>query len=407
MLCLYRRRCGAGPTGRSASRWPQQDSEAYVPWACRAWRPRCTSTIRSQGGPAVGANPGSMGRVPSARRGLRASSPPACTQELTPAGRGAAGRPQGTAAHDGRRLGFSWTGATSRLRRPLARSASLAGRRHGWLDPSGRHQGVTRRLGTGAGWTSQHGAAAGTAPGGRWLPPPAGHHRRPAGRAGRGPASGRRNLGVLLADAIPWSGCPDGPALLGPVTRLRALLRGPPDARQCAGTGIATRPGRPGGPCCCVSTVPGSGLRLSTEIIRSGDDPAATWCWPVARREPGAASRRLPSAAAAAVASGGRSDALVEGQTVLTTGSLGASADRSPRGWRAGRPAGDRIAWLAERLADAVAYYGVQLGRRIAVWSHPLPAPRSNTAGRFGSGLRRLDAGLARGCRNLRALGRR
>jgi len=83
---------------------------------------------------------------------------------------------------------------------------------------------------------------------------------------------------VLLADGRPveWVSL-TGRALLGPVTEdyraACAILETPVNALEPE---FATRPGRPGAAMLLREYLcPVSGLRLSTEIIRSGDDPAA------------------------------------------------------------------------------------------------------------------------------------
>jgi N-methylhydantoinase B len=178
---------------------------------------------------------------------------------------------------------ISWTGANSPgYGDPLARSAqAVAGDvGHGWLDQAdatrvyavawdteGRvDEPATERL------RDQRLAArlAGA------TPPATTPSRQAADDADLRPVGG--DLGVLLADGHPveWVSL-TGRALLGPVTEdYRAACA----VRQTPVNGLepefATRPGRPGAAMLLGEYLcPVSGLRLSTEIIRSGDDPAA------------------------------------------------------------------------------------------------------------------------------------
>jgi N-methylhydantoinase B len=86
------------------------------------------------------------------------------------------------------------------------------------------------------------------------------------------------DLGVLLDDGRPmeWVSL-SGRARLGPVTAdyraACAVLETPVNA---LGSEFAARPGRPGAAMLLREYLcPVSGLRLATEIIRSGDEPAA------------------------------------------------------------------------------------------------------------------------------------
>ena len=179
---------------------------------------------------------------------------------------------------------ISWTGANSPgYGDPLARSPRAVARDvgHGWLDRADatRVYAVIWDSGGGVDETGTQRLreqrlrarlAAAASPSAATPP------RQAADDADLRPVGG--DLGVLLDDGRPveWVSL-TGRARLGPVTEdyrvACAVLETPVNVLEPE---FATRPGRPGAAMLLREYLcPVSGLRLTTEIIRSGDDPAA------------------------------------------------------------------------------------------------------------------------------------
>ena len=249
MLCLYRRALRCGADGAGAYRGGRSMTEAYVPWGVPGMAAALyiDDSFPKAVGP-FGANPGSMGRV-RVKHGVGLAEQFAAgvvPQELDALpGQEQPVDHKGPLLMLGADSVITWTGANSPgYGDPLARSAqAVAGDvGHGWLDQADAtrvyavawnsegdvDESATQRL------REQRLAARLAA-----ATPPATTPTRP-GRGGRGPASGRRR---------PWRapsrrpsrgvGVPDRPGLAGPGHRgLPGGLCGPPDPRQCAGTGI-------------------------------------------------------------------------------------------------------------------------------------------------------------------------
>jgi N-methylhydantoinase B len=288
MLCLYRRALRCGADGAGAYRGGRSMTEAYVPWGVPGMAAALyiDDSFPKAVGP-FGANPSSMGRV-RVRHGVGLAEQFAAgvvPQELDDL----PGEEQ-PVDHKGPLLMLSadsvmtWTGANSPgYGDPLARSPHAVARDvgHGWLDRADatRVYGVT--------WDSEGSVdetgterlreqrlrarlAAASSPSAATSPRLAadGAHPRPVGG----------DLGVLLDDGRPveWVSL-TGRVRLGPVTEdyrvACAVLETPVNTMEPE---FATRPGRPGAAMLLREYLcPVSGLRLGTEIIRSGDDPAA------------------------------------------------------------------------------------------------------------------------------------
>ena len=288
VLCLYRRALRCGADGAGAHRGGRSITEAYVPWGTPGMAAALyiDDSFPKAVGP-FGANPSSMGRV-LVKHGVGLAEQFA-----------AGGVPQDVDALPGQQepvehkgpmlmLGpdsvIAWTGANNPgYGDPLTRAPQAVGSdvRHGWLDraaatriyavawaadgnvdEAGTRQLREERL-------SERLAEA--APPANGLPPtPAG------GDAELRPIGG--NLGVLLAGGKPaeWV-LPAGRAQLGPTTgdyRTACAVRETPVNE--AAPEFATRPGRPGAAILLREYLcPVSGVRLATELLRSGDDPAA------------------------------------------------------------------------------------------------------------------------------------
>jgi N-methylhydantoinase B len=287
MLCLYRRALPCGADGAGAHRGGRSITEAYVPWGTPGMAAALyvDDSFPKAVGP-FGANPSSMGRV-LIKHGVGLAQQLAAgmvPQDLE----GLPGEAQ-PVDHKGPLLMLgadsvlAWTGANAPgYGDPLARSPEAVARdvRHGWLD-----RAVATRV-YGVAWDAggqvdeagtaqlraarlQARLAAATMPAGD---PP----RLAGDGAALRPVGG--DLGVLLDGGRPveWVSL-SGRARLGPVTEdyraACAVLQTPVNAAEPE---FATRPGRPGAAMLLQEYLcPVTGLRLSTELLRSGDEPAA------------------------------------------------------------------------------------------------------------------------------------
>jgi len=288
MLCLYRRALPCGADGAGTHRGGRSVTEAYIPWDTpgMAVALYVDDSFPKAVGP-FGANPSSMGRV-RIKHGVGLAEQFATG--IVPQDLDALPGEEQPVEHKGPMLMMgpdsvvAWTGAnTPGYGDPLARApqavAGDVGR--GWFGPAEatRVYGVawdtggavdeaeTRRLR--AERLEARLAAA--------QPPIAGAASRLADPdAELRPIGG--NLGVLLADGHPveWVSL-SGRVLLGPVTgdyrEACSVLNTPANA---VAPEFAARPGRPGAAMLLREYLcPLTGLRLATELIRSGDDPAA------------------------------------------------------------------------------------------------------------------------------------
>ena len=298
MLCLYRRALRCGADGAGAYRGGRSMTEAYVPWGVPGMAAALyiDDSFPKAVGP-FGANPGSMGRV-RVKHGVGLAEQFAAG--VVPQDLDALPGEEQPVDHKGPLLMIgansviSWTGANSPgYGDPLARSpqAVACDVGHGWLDRAD----ATRVYAVA--WDGEGGVdetetarlreqrlrarlAAAASPSAATPP------RRAADGADLRPVGG--DLGVLLDDGRPveWVSL-TGRARLGPVTedyRLAcAVLETPVNVLEPE---FATRSGRPGAAMLLREYLcPVSGLRLTTEIIRSGDDPAADMVLARARRD--------------------------------------------------------------------------------------------------------------------------
>jgi N-methylhydantoinase B len=289
MLCLYRRALSCGADGAGAYRGGRSITEAFIPWGTPGMAAALyvDDSFPKAVGP-FGANPSSMGRV-RIRHGVGLAEQFAAgvvPQDLD----GMPGQEQ-PVDHKGPMLMIgpdsviSWTGANNPgygdplVRAPQAVAGDVG---RGWLgaaeatrvyavawDGDGAVD-EARTRGLRAERLRARLAAA--------RPPAAsGAASRLAGTdAELRPVGG--DLGMLLADGHPaeWVSL-SGRVLLGPVTadyrQACAVLDTPVNA---VAPEFATRPGRPGEAMLLREYLcPLTGLRLATELIRSGDDPAA------------------------------------------------------------------------------------------------------------------------------------
>jgi N-methylhydantoinase B len=288
MLCLYRRALRCGADGAGAYRGGRSMTEAYVPWGVPGMAAALyiDDSFPKAVGP-FGANPGSMGRV-RVKHGVGLAEQFAAG--VVPQDLDSLPGQEQPVDHKGPLLMLgadsviTWTGANSPgYGDPLARSAHAVARDvgHGWLDRAD----ATRVYAVA--WDSEGGVdetgterlreqrlrarlAAAASPSAVGLP------RLAADGADLRPVGG--DLGVRLEDGRPveWVSL-TGRARLGPVTgdyrAACAVLDTPVNALEPE---FASRPGRPGAAMLLREYLcPVSGLRLGTEIIRSGDDPAA------------------------------------------------------------------------------------------------------------------------------------
>jgi N-methylhydantoinase B len=288
MLCLYRRALRCGADGAGAYRGGRSITEAYVPWDTPGMAAALyiDDSFPKAVGP-FGANPSSMGRV-LVKHGIGLAGQFAAG--IVPQDLDALPGQQEPVDHKGPMLMLgpdsviAWTGANNPgYGDPLARApqAVAADVRSGWLDREDAarvyavvlnadghaDQDATQRLRAGR-LAGRLAAAA---------PPDGGPSPRIAGGDAELRSVGG-DLGVLLAGGQPaeWVSM-SGRALLGPVTgdyrAACAVLEMP--VNELAPE-FATRPGRPGAAMVLREYLcPVSGVRLATELLRSGDDPAA------------------------------------------------------------------------------------------------------------------------------------
>jgi N-methylhydantoinase B len=287
MLCLYRRALRCGADGAGAYRGGRSITEAYIPWGVpgMAAAVYVDDSFPKAVGP-FGANPSSMGRV-RVRHGVGLAGQFAAG--VVPQDLDALPGEEQPVEHKGPLLiigpdsVLAWTGANNPgYGDPLARApqavAGDVGRR--WLDPAEATrvyavawdgEGALDEAGTRRLRAERLRARLAAAR------PPAAGEPRIAGPDAEVRAVGG-DLGVLLADGDPveWVSL-SGRVLLGPVTEdyrvACALLDTPVNS---VAPEFATRPGRPGAAMLLREYLcPVTGLRLATEILRSGDDPAA------------------------------------------------------------------------------------------------------------------------------------
>jgi N-methylhydantoinase B len=287
MLCLYRRALRCGADGAGAYRGGRSITEAYAPWGTPGMAAALyiDDSFPKAVGP-FGANPSSMGRV-LVKHGLGLAQQFAggvVPQDLDSLpGEEQPVDHKGPLLMIGADSVIAWTGANNPgYGDPLARSPHAVARdvSRGWLDPAAATRvygvawdttGMVDEAGTQRLRAQRLRARLAAAA------PPAGESRGGAGdNAELRPIGG--DLGVLLADGRPveWVSLA-GRARLGPVTEdyraACAVLETPVNALEPE---FATRAGRPGAAMLLREYLcPVSGLRLATEIIRSGDEPAA------------------------------------------------------------------------------------------------------------------------------------
>jgi N-methylhydantoinase B len=287
MLCLYRRALRCGADGAGAYRGGRSITEAYVPWDTPGMAAALyiDDSFPKAVGP-FGANPSSMGRV-TVKHGIGLAAQFAAG--VVPQDLGALPGQEEPVEHKGPMLMLgpdsviAWTGANNPgYGDPLARAAEAVARdvARGWLDRDGATRVYAVAWADGGAVDEQKTKnlrnerrtarlAAATPPAG-----PAG--TRLAGDAELRPVGG--DLGVLVRDGLPaeWVSL-SGRARLGPVTgdyrAACAVLETP--VNELAPE-FGTRPGRPGAAIVLREYLcPASGVRLATELIRAGDEPAA------------------------------------------------------------------------------------------------------------------------------------
>jgi N-methylhydantoinase B len=293
MLCLYRRALRCGADGAGAYRGGRSITEAYVPWGTPGMAAALyvDDSFPKAVGP-FGANPSSMGRV-TVKRGIGLAAQFAAG--VVPQDLVALPGQEEPVEHKGPMLMLgpdsviAWTGANNPgYADPLSRAPeAVAGDvASGWLDRDGATRvyavawadgGAVDEQKTQELRTERRTArlAVATPPAG-----PAG--TRPAGTRLAGDDAELRpvggDLGVLVRDGQPaeWVSL-SGRVSLGPVTgdyrAACAVLETP--VNELAPE-FGTRPGRPGAAIMFREYLcPVSGVRLATELIRAGDEPAA------------------------------------------------------------------------------------------------------------------------------------
>jgi N-methylhydantoinase B len=285
MLCLYRRAMRAGADGAGARRGGRSIIEAYVPWGTPGMAAALyiDDSFPKAVGP-FGANPSSMGRV-TVKHGIGLAD--AFAAGLVPQDLAARPGVEQPVDHKGPLLMLGpdsvieWTGANNPgYGDPLARDPQDVARDagHGWLD----RDAATRVYGVV--WSAEgdvDGAATMAARAQRLgerlagaVPPAAGPPRYAEPDAVLRPVGGE--LGMSIVDGRPaqWVSL-TGRVLLGPVTddyRSACAVRETP-VNDLAPE-FATRPGRPGAAIRLREFLcPATGLRLTTELVREGDDP--------------------------------------------------------------------------------------------------------------------------------------
>jgi N-methylhydantoinase B len=288
MLCLYRRALPCGADGAGAHRGGRSITEAYIPWGTPGMAAALyvDDSFPKAVGP-FGANPSSMGRV-RIRHGVGLAEQFAAG--IVPQDLDALPGQEQPVDHKGPMLMIgpdsviTWTGANNPgYGDPLARApqAVAADVSRGWLGATEATRvyavawagdGTVDETGTVRLRAERLAARLAAA-----RPPANGGACRLAGSdAELRPVGG--DLGVLLADGHPaeWVSL-SGRVLLGPVTGdyrpACAVLDTPVNA---VAPEFATRPGRPGEAMLLREYLcPVTGLRLVTELVRPGDDPAA------------------------------------------------------------------------------------------------------------------------------------
>lgn len=287
MLCLYRRALRCGADGAGAYRGGRSITEAYVPWGVPGMAAALyiDDSFPKAVGP-FGANPSSMGRV-QVRHGIGLAQ--AFAAGIVPQDLDSLPGMEQPVDHKGPliMLGddsvIAWSGANvPGYGDPLARMpGAVAGDvGQGWLDA----EAATRVYGVAwdaAGAVDQDATALLRAERLRArlaaAKPPASASAGQAGDDARLRQIGG-DLGVLLDGDRPaeWVSL-TGRARLGPVTgdyrTACAVLETPVNALEPE---FATRPGRPGEAMLLREYLcPVTGIRLATELIRTGDEPAA------------------------------------------------------------------------------------------------------------------------------------
>jgi N-methylhydantoinase B len=289
MLCLYRRALRCGADGAGEYRGGRSITEAYVPWGTPGMAAALyvDDSFPKAVGP-FGANPSSMGRV-VIKHGVGLAGQFAAGN--VPQDLGALPGQEEPVEHKGPMLMLgpdsviAWTGANNPgYGDPLTRAPEAVARdvANGWLDRAGATRvyavawgddgavdgAATRRL---RAERRQARLAAAVPPAGREGPGPL----LASDDAELRPVGG--NLGVLLAGGQPaeWVSL-SGRVRLGPVTgdyrAACAVLETPVNEMAPE---FATRPGRPGAAILLREYLcPVSGVRLATELVRDGDEPA-------------------------------------------------------------------------------------------------------------------------------------
>jgi N-methylhydantoinase B len=285
MLYLYRRAMRCGADGAGARRGGRSIIEAYVPWGTPGMAAALyiDDSFPKAVGP-FGANPSSMGRV-TVKHGIGLAD--AFAAGVVPQDLAALPGVEQPVDHKGPLLMLGadsvieWTGANNPgYGDPLTRNPHdvASDTAHGFLerDAATRVYGVV--------WSAEGDVdpAATTELRARRLrerladaePPAGGSPRYADTDAVLRPVGG--DLGVSIVDgrAAEWVSL-TGRVLLGPVTgdyRSACAVRETPVGEVAPE--FATRPGRPGAAirlreCLC----PATGMRLTTELIREGDDP--------------------------------------------------------------------------------------------------------------------------------------
>jgi N-methylhydantoinase B len=287
MLCLYRRALRCGADGAGAHRGGRSITEAYVPWGTPGMAAALyiDDSFPKAVGP-FGANPSSMGRV-TVKHGIGLAEQFAAgvvPQDLP----GLPGVEQ-PVDHKGPLLMLGpdsvivWTGANNPgYGDPLGRDPRAVARDvvNGWLDPAA----ATRVYAVV--WTAdgEVDPAATTELRARRLaerlagavPPAGGPPRQADPDAVLRPVGG--DLGVSIVDGQPaeWASL-TGRVLLGPVTGdYRSACAVVDTPVNDLAPEFATRPDRPGAAMRMREYLcPATGVRLTTELIREGDDAVA------------------------------------------------------------------------------------------------------------------------------------
>jgi N-methylhydantoinase B len=284
MLCLYRRALRCGADGAGTRRGGRSIMEAYVPWGTPGMAAALyiDDSFPKAVGP-FGANPSSMGRV-TVKHGIGLADQFAAG--VVPQDLAALPGMEQPVDHKGPMLMLGpdsvieWTGANNPgYGDPLARDPRDVARDtgNGWLD----REAATRVYGVVFSAEGGVDEAATTALRGQRLAQrlagavaPAGEPRYADPDAVLRPVGG--DLGVSIVDGQPaeWASL-SGRVLLGPVTGdYRSACAVRETAINEAAPEFATRPDRPGAAIRLREYLcPATGLRLTTELIREGDEP--------------------------------------------------------------------------------------------------------------------------------------